>query len=243
MKRIKQTFILRMVTIVTLSLVILLPIKSLKAESKFSISTSYNNLLSNPDQNGLLDRLMIELFKRIDIDMELVFTTAEKSLVDVNSGFFDGEINRIEGMEKAFPNLIRVPEANMTMHFVAFSKKSFNLNGWSSIKPLYIGLVNGWKILEQNTEGFPNVISTPTEKELFTMLNKNRLDVALYAKLTGYAALEQHGFTDIRHLEPPLASRPMYLYVHKTHKTLVPRIADALREMKRDGSYSNIMNK
>ncbi len=243
MKRIKRAFTIRMLAILTLSLIILLPIKSLTAQSKFSISTSYNNLLSNPNQNGLLDRLMIELFKRIDIDMELVFTTTEKSLVDVNSGFFDGEINRIEGIEKAFPNLVRIPESNMIMHFVAFSKRSFDINGWSSIKPLYIGLVRGWKILERNTEGFPNVTSTPTEKELFTMLNKNRLDIALYAKLTGYVALEHFGFTDIRHLEPPLASRPMYLYVHKKHKTLVPKIADTLREMKRDGSYSNIMNK
>lgn len=224
------------------SVVVLLPTKSLWAESPFTISTSYNNLLSNPNKDGLLDKLMIELFKRINVDMELVFTTTEKSLVDVNAGFIDGELNRIEGMEKAFPNLIRIPEPNMIMHFVAFSKKNFNIKDWNSIRPFYIGLVRGWKILERNTKGFPNVISTPTEKELFTMLHKGRLDVALYAKLTGYAVLEQNGFNDIRHLEPPLASRPMYLYVHKSHKDLVKKIADMLKEMKRDGSYSRIMN-
>lgn len=221
---------------------VFVPIKNLRAERPFTISTSYNNLLSNPNKDGLLDKLMIELFKRINIDMELVFTTTEKSLVDTNAGYFDGEINRIEGMEKVFPNLIRIPEANMTMHFVAFSKKSFDINGWNSIKPLYVGMVRGWKILEQNTKGFPNVISTPTEKELFTMLHKDRLDIALYSKLTGYAVLEHYRFNEISHLEPPLASRPMYLYVHKSHEILVKRIAETLKELKRDGSYSRIMN-
>jgi len=223
------------------SLITLLPAKNLRADHPFTISTSYNNLLSNPDKNGLLDQLMIELFKRVGIEMELVFTKTEKSLFDVNAGFFDGEINRIEGMEKSFPNLIRIPEANMTMHFVAFSKKSYQIDSWNSIRPLHIGLVKGWKILEQNTAGFPNVVRTPTEKELFTMLHKNRLDIALYAKLTGYAVLQQNGFSGIRHLEPPLASRPMYLYVHKSHERLVPVIADALKKMKGDGSYSKIM--
>lgn len=232
----------RLTLLMACTLFLILPLNVLHAGQPFTISTSYNNLLSNPGKTGLLDKLMIELFKRIGVDMELVFTVTEKSLVDVNAGFMDAELNRIEGMETAFPNLVRVPEPNMTMHFVAFSKQPFTINGWDSIKPLYIGLVKGWKILEMNTTGFPNVIKTPTEKELFTMLHKERLDVALYAKLTGYAALRHYGFHEIHHLEPPLASRPMYLYVHKKHQDLVNTIAGTLKQMKEDGSYMKIMN-
>lgn len=221
---------------------LLFPLEKTEAGEPFTISTSYNNLLSNPQQTGLLDRLMVELFERVGMEMALVFTVTEKSLIDVNARFLDGDINRIEGMERAFPNLVRIPESNMTMHFVAFSKRSFNISGWSSIKPLYVGLVRGWKILEMNTRGFPNIIKTPTERELFTMLHKNRLDVALYAKRTGYAALKHYQFKEIHHLEPPLASRPMYLYVHKKHQGLVNTLAETLKQMKEDGSYMKIMS-
>ncbi len=210
-------------------------------ETTFYISTSYKNLLSNPEATGMLDKIMVEAFSRLGITARIVFSPTERALVDVNAGLLDGELNRIEGMEQSFPNLIRVPEPNMTMQFVAFSKKPFSIDGWSSIRNLYIGVVSGWKILEENTLGFPHLTFTPTETELFRMLDKDRLDIALYSKLTGYAALEQMGLRGIFHLDPPLAGRDMYLYVHKKHKDLVYRIADALKSMKEDGSYQQIV--
>jgi polar amino acid transport system substrate-binding protein len=211
-------------------------------ENNFYISTSYNNLLSNPEGNGMLDRLMKEAFRRIGLEAEIVFAPTEKSIVDVNAGLLDGEINRITGMEKDFPNLVRIPEPNMTMHFTAFSKKSYRTTDWEAIKDLYIGIVRGWKILERNTADFPHVIHVPTEKELFRMLHKDRLDIALYSKLTGYAVLHELGYDEIHHLEPPLESRKMYLYVHKKHSSLVEPITEALRSMKADGSYQKIKN-
>jgi polar amino acid transport system substrate-binding protein len=33
----------------------------------------------------------------------------------------------------------------------------------------------------------------------------------------------------------------MYLYLNKKHEALVPQIAQALREMKADGTYNKIM--
>lgn len=211
-------------------------------EDKFYISTSYNNLLSNPEESGMLDRLMKETFRRIGLEAKIVFTPTEKSLVDVNAGLLDAEINRIAGMEKDFPNLVRIPEPNMTMHFTAFSKKTYRTTDWEAIRDLYIGIVQGWKILERNTADFPHVIQVPTEKELFRMLHKDRIDIALYSKLTGYAVLNELGYEEIHHLGPPLESRDMYLYVHKKHSGLVEAIAKSLRSMKADGSYQRIKN-
>ncbi|MDZ7792745.1 MAG: transporter substrate-binding domain-containing protein [Spirochaetia bacterium] len=211
-------------------------------DNKFYISTSYKNLLSNTEKSGMLDRIMKEVFDRIGLEAEIVFTRTEKSLVDVNAGLLDGELNRVAGMENQFPNLLQVPEPNMTMHFVAFATQDFQIDGWESIRNLYIGIVRGWKILEQNTAGFPHRTLVPSESELFSMLHKERLDVALYSKLTGYAALKEMNYDEIFHLEPPLASRKMYLYVHKRHADLVPKIADALQSMKDDGSYQRIVS-
>lgn len=46
----------------------------------------------------------------------------------------------------------------------------------------------------------------------------------------------------ITHAEPPLAEHEMFLYVHKRHEPLVPEIAEALRAMKANGSYTEILN-
>lgn len=212
-----------------------------KPDTPFTVSTSYNNLLSNRNKTGLLDRVIIETFRRMGKSVEIVFTPTDKSLVDVNAGLIDAEMNRIEGMEKLYPNLIRVPEANMTMEFVAFSKTGYPVNGWESIRNRHIGFVKGWKILEENTRGFPNVIQTPGEYELFTMLDKGRIDIALYSKLTGYAVIKEMNLKNIHHLKPPLARREMFLYVNKKHADIVDDIAKALASVKADGTYDAIL--
>lgn len=189
----------------------------------------------------MLDLLIKEAFRRNGLKAEIVFNPTRRSIVDVDAGLADGELNRIAGMELNYPNLVRVPEANMTMHFVAFSKRDYPIKSWESLKKLQIGIVSGWKILERNTAGFPNVKRVPTETELFNMLQKDRIDVALYAKLTGYEQLSERGFTDIRHLEPPLASKEMFLYLNKKHEGLVGSIAAALKKMKQDGTYDRIV--
>ncbi|MBU1535534.1 transporter substrate-binding domain-containing protein [Myxococcota bacterium] len=205
------------------------------------ISTSYKTLLSTPEQTGMLDQVIKEAFQRIGVKAEIVFTPNERSLVAVNDGIYDAEINRVAGMEKKFPNLVQVPEPNMTMHFVPFASQDIPISGWESLRPLRVGLEKGWKILEQNTEGFPNVTSVMNADQLFQMLHVNRIDVALYSKLGGYELIRTLKCGHIHHLEPPLASKDMFLYLHKDHEEFVEPVAEALREMKRDGTYDRIV--
>jgi len=229
----------QLVTFVSLSLALAGPV--VFSQETFTISTSYQNLLSNSEGTGMLDLILTEAFRRIGMKAEFVYTTTGKSLVDVNAGVFDGEINRIAGMEAQYPDLRRVPEPNMVMDFVAFSTKPLKISGWESIHDLDIGLVRGWRILEDSTKGFPHVVAVPTELELFNMLRKGRIDVALYDLYTGYAVLNELGLKDAVSLNPPLASREMFLYVHKKHEALAGRIALALREMKADGTWARLV--
>lgn len=210
-------------------------------DEPFLINTSYKSLLSNPEQTGMLDGLMHEAFRRIGARVEIVFAPTERSLVDANAGLVDGELNRIQGMEADFPNLVRIPEPNMVMDFVAFAREPFPIDGWESLRELDVGIVRGWKILENNTKGFPRVVLVPTEIELFSMLQRGRIDVALYDKLTGYEQLSLRGIEGIRHLKPPLVSREMFLYLHVKHEHLVDQVAKALRDMKADGAYDRIV--
>lgn len=206
------------------------------------VSTSYRNLLSNPECSGMLDRIVQEAFRRIGVRAEIVFTNTRRSLVDVNDGVLDAEINRIEGMERSYPNLVQVPEPNMQMHFVAFAKEDIPISGWGSIRRLRVGMVQGWKILEQHTKNFPNLTSLTEISKLFELLERDRLDVVLYSKLTGYEELYKLGYKDIQALSPPLVVKDMFLYLNKSHKDLATPMAEALREMKQDGTYDKIID-
>ena len=130
----------------------------------------------------------------------------------------------------------------MVMEFVAFSKRSIQIDDWESLRGLDIGVVRGWRILEDSIAEFPYVARVPTEEQLFNMLRLDRIDVALYSKLTGYAVLQEMGIEGIRHLTPPLATREMYLYVHVKHDGLREALASTLREIKTDGTYEVIVS-
>ncbi len=225
------------------SLFLYLPVSSgFAADKAFVIGTSYKLLFSDEDQTGMLDLLVKETFKRIGIDVDIPYIPAERSMYSANKGLHDGVLNRIEGLEKTYVNLIRVPESNMDFKFVAFSKKhELTTDNWATLYPLRVGFIKGWKILEQNLKGHPDITYANSAEQLFRMLDKDRIDIAIYGELVGYAQLHSMKIDSFKVLQPPLATRKMYLYLHKKHKNIVPDAANALKEMKEDGTYDKIV--
>ena len=57
----------------------------------------------------------------------------------------------------------------------------------------------------------------------------------------GIALARGMGLAKVVPLSPALKDVDMFLYLHRRHETLVPRLAQALREMKADGSYQRIL--
>jgi len=43
--------------------------------------------------------------------------------------------------------------------------------------------------------------------------------------------------------EPALAVKEMFIYLHKKHKSIVPKLSKALESMKKDGSYQSMVKK
>lgn len=49
------------------------------------------------------------------------------------------------------------------------------------------------------------------------------------------------GLSSIAPLAPALKDVDMYLYLHKRHVDLAPKLAAVLRDMKADGTYNKIL--
>jgi polar amino acid transport system substrate-binding protein len=91
--------------------------------------------------------------------------------------------------------------------------------------------------------GTKSLIKVDSTRLLFTLLQKDRIDVALNARLDGLAMTKDLRISDIKVLEPPLATRRMFPYLHKKHQELVPKLAAALRAMKEDGTFDAIQTR
>ncbi len=205
------------------------------------LSDTYETPYTTLAGDGFLDIVAQEAFRRAGLSLKFVRVPPERALLNANAGIEDGVSARIAGLEKTYPNLVQVPEKILDFHFVAFTQRAeVPRADWAAIAPLVVGHIRGWKIFEQNLPPGSRVTVVDTAEQLFDMLNRNRIDVALYERWLGLALAEKMAIANVRVLEPPLAERPMYVYLHKRHAGAVPKLADALRAIKAEGMYSRV---
>lgn len=206
-----------------------------------TLTISTNN---TPLDRMVLDRLSQEAFRRIGLEFRLISLPSERSLTTANSGEIDGEGLRVAGLSTLYPDLIQVPERYTRISFVAFSRDaSIQLDqGWKSLKPYRVAFITGWKMFEANASTAQVVTRIDQPEQMFKMLDAGRIDLALYTLADGLALIRKMGFSSLAPLSPVLKDVDMYLYLHKRHQDLIPKLTSTLKEMKRDGSYNRILS-
>jgi polar amino acid transport system substrate-binding protein len=167
----------------------------LAAQPPLSLNTFVGPPLSTPDQTGYFDRILLEAFSRLNIPITIGHLPAERSLQNVDSGIDDGDFVRIAGMEKRYPNLIMVPEKIDDVEFVAFTRTlNLSTTSWATLTPYHVGIVRGWKILEENLAGVKKLTPMKDPEQLFTLLKNGRADgVRIWSDTSKVPLLDQQG--------------------------------------------------
>lgn len=213
------------------------------AGETLKIGTTMSPPLSVPERTGMLDLIITEAFTRAGIPMTLVTLPSERGLISASAGDTDGDINRVGGLTAKYPELVQVEESNMIYEFMAFSRRTdISVRGWNDLRKLSVGFITGWRIFEENVDS-SSITKVDNPSQLFSLLQNDRVEVILMDRWGGGYYLKASGMPDGRALEPPLAKRDMFLYLNRRHSELVPKVAEALRSMKADGSYSRIVGR
>ena len=192
---------------------------------------------TNQERTGYLDVIATEAFRRAGLELRLIKLPAERALRLVNDGHEDGDLTRIAGIETQYPNLIRVPAKLTDWDFAAFSKDPSVPADLTAIRGRAVGYLRGWKFYEQAMAGGANAIAVDDAEQLFRLLQTDRIEVALYVRWMGLALVKKQGIEAVRPLQPLLAKREMFIYLNKRHAGHAPRIAAALRALKKEGFY------
>jgi polar amino acid transport system substrate-binding protein len=214
------------------------------ANDKIVLSSGVLEPYTTPDRKGFLDQLIVAVFREVGMQAELIIypTATERGMLNANEGVDDGLAMRVAGLEKQYPNLIRVPEDVAVNDFVGYTLgKPFATDNWNALTPYVVSYIIGWKVFEQNVPKGKELTLVRDADQLFGMLTAKRADVVLYERWQGLAKSRAMGL-QVTVLEPPLVRTKMYIYLHKKHAALVPRVAEALAKMKLDGSYQKIFD-
>ena len=212
------------------------------------LSTWSKEPFTSADGKGLLDLLLTDAFQRCcNLDVSISTLPAERSLKVANQGLMDGELPRVTnigGPNRTYPNLIQVHVSVLPVAWVTFTKNPDNMvREWHALEPYHVAIVKGWKHPERKVKKYRSLTKLENERLLFRFLAKERVDVAILDRLVGLTAIHQLGLKDIYGAKAATFETPKdewFLYMHKKHADLVPKLAKTLHEMKKDGSYAKL---
>jgi len=195
-------------------------------------------------ETNLVRTIVQDGFNRANITTKYQTVPPERSLVNVNLGLDDVEAGRIKGIESTYPNLIRITVQIHTIDIVLLSKKKIKVDEVSDLKRYHLGLNRGVKIAESiaKKSGSESITMATSYNMLIKMLINDRIDVIITSKigmLTMLADTENEGlFLTLK----PVVSLPLYTYVNKKYKHLVPKITKAYQSMDKDGTIEKYHN-
>ena len=196
----------------------------------------------SPEQTGLVDELLQLALKRMGYRLRVLTVPAERSLKMAAAGLAGGELFRTTAIEKHFPTLLQVPEALIEGEFVVFSHKPIELSeGWQALSGKSVGIVIGMKIIENKVPASALVTKVKSEKQLFTLLKRKRIDYAIFIRDMGQFYLHKNNITGVFVHEMYLDKVSAYTYLHPKHAALVPELANTLKGMKQDGSFQKLV--
>lgn len=182
-----------------------------------------------------------EAYARIGIKASMRRLPAPRCLVESNGGTLDGEADRTLAIEDQYNNLIRVPTSFVSVLNMAFTCRSYlDISSVEDISQYRVGILNGFKVAEEYTHGFPNLYKGDSWSKLLSLLEQNRLDIVIAPKEILSAARTSEVKECVRMLEPPLIVTPLYHYLNKKHAALVPQIDSVLKEMVVNGEIEAI---
>ena len=180
-------------------------------------------------------------FQRAGVRAVVREVSPERSAVLANEGKTDGDVGRSSGLEKTYPNLVQVPEPIFLYAPTAFSYQRFDVSaGWDSLRAHTVCIRRGLRQTEQRTRDMRRHVLAD-EATMLRMLAAGGCDVAVMERNNGLARAAMAAEPPLLRLLPPMEVMPLYIYLHKSHASLVPRVAAALKQMRADGTMQRLL--
>ena len=174
---------------------------AISTAEEFVITQIVENKIANAASS-----ILVEAYDRLGYDVRFVQVPGERALIWSNEGrYADAEMFRIDGLEKNYPNLIKVPISYLSMNMVAFTKTADpNLSGYDNLKDYHVAYRIGLKVVEENASKFSRVSKFADADKAFEMMDKGRIDVVIEERSNGLSIIEKYGFEEIYEMSQPL---------------------------------------
>ena len=171
---------------------------------------------------------------------------AKRASIASNSGEVDGELTRVYSYNDTFTNLVRVEEPNHQIVFAAYAvDPTLSFNGWESLKGYHVDCRRGVIMCTQNVSKVTKMSETNTIEQLVWRLLNGFSDATIRNAEPFDAYMKSDAFIQFDkkkqiHKAGVMEIITAHAFLHKKHKSLIPKISASLKKMKRTGEYQRI---
>lgn len=186
-----------------------------------------------------------EAYRRINIQPTFAARPCRRSLIEANAGTYDGEIARITGTYKAYPNLIEISSPAIDIEGVAVTTSSTkSIQNWADLTGLRVGIMRGELYAEKGTANFKVSVASSYD-QLLRMLLRGRIEIAIVIRRDWELIMKSPQFfgENIRIIGEPLFSANLHHLIHKKHTSIVKELDRVFQEMSANGDTDRIHNK
>jgi len=196
--------------------------------------------------NTVVQEVGTRAFGKYDIKFSLMTYPSERALSTANFGDVDGDAYRVFDLHDKtggkYPNLVRVDFPYISIHFTAFVKdNNIRITGWEDLANYKVAVIRGNKTMEAHVNKFvPRERQSVVHsyKQAFSMLLLDRVDIVVGKPIVGASYVKNNNL----YMTGKFQFQDIYMYLHKKHKKLIPKIEIELRKMKESGELRNIEN-
>ena len=177
----------------------------------------------------VLDKIKLA-YKKIGYEIEIFQVPADRSIKEsLENNRIDGELFRSNLIEDKLQGLIRVPVPIFNLKCIPYAKdQNIKINNLEDLKKYTFVTITGHIAIEDILSNIKHKSVTRAEQAI-NMVNEDHVQVALLIDVLAVNAIEKNNF-DISPVGPPIIESQLFHYINEKHKTLLPRLTEALGE-------------
>jgi polar amino acid transport system substrate-binding protein len=170
------------------------------------------------------------------LQLEIVYLPRMRSLAQANQGYIDGDLIRVEGIVREAKNLIKVPEPICLADYYIYSlTHKTQSNYWKDFKkpqPILLTDMQGIQKLWPQQLLSVRTYSVADIQQGIRAIKYNKGNMLLLPDgILEMLPKETAGIPFIK-LEPKTGTQPVFMWLHKRHKALASKLAQALKREK-----------
>lgn len=198
--------------------------------------------IANAINNSINVEVMTEVYRRADVEIDLMSVPSKRGMALVKAGQADGEISRVERYGNKRPFLHRLNPAINQLDTIGFVKTDSAIRVLTpdAMSELHVGVVRGIAHAKSAASSARTIIEVDTIEQLVTMLDLGRIDLAIHSLNSFEIQMKKSGLSTIRAIEEPLASQSVHHYLRVEKTELIRKIETVLTQMKASGELDSL---